>query len=140
MFYKSQYIIKIVFIIVLAFAISIVSSCTKDDDSNTEIEGTTITGEWKCNDNESENGLYDAQSFTIDIYKPNTDYTISNFGNLGINFKANASINGSSITVNEQTIDNITIHGSGTFSNNNSTVNFTYYVDDEKIASVWNKN
>jgi len=115
-------------------------SCTKEDEESTPTDSSEITGEWKCNDNESENGIYGAQSFTIDISKNTTNYTISNFGNLGINTEVSAQVNGSSINVNEQTIDDISVHGSGTFTNNNKTVNFTYFLDNEKIESVWNKN
>ena len=127
-------------IIFIAFlAVSFVS-CTKEDEESTPVDGTTITGEWKCNDSESENGIYGAQSFIIDISKNTTDYTIANFGNLGINTEVNAEISGSNITVNEQTVDDIIVHGSGTFTNNNKTVNFTYFLDDEKVESVWSKN
>jgi len=128
-----------VFVFIVS-SIILFSSCTKEEEETSPNDNTIITGEWKCNDSESENGIYGAQSFTIDISKNTNNYTISNFGNLGINAEVTAQISGSSITVSEQTIDDITTHGTGTFTNNSETVNFTYYLDNEKIKSVWNKN
>jgi hypothetical protein len=139
MFNKSIFSPFKLIIFVVIVAVNFIS-CTKEEEESTPIDETTITGEWKCNDSESENGLYDAQSFTIDISKNTTIYTIANFGNLGINAEVSAAVSGSNITVSEQTVDDISVHGSGTFTNNNKTVNFTYYLDNEKIESVWNKN
>ena len=128
---------------ILIFIISSIitfTSCTKEEEDSTPDDTTIITGEWKCSDSESENGIYGAQSYTIDISENTNNYTIANFGNLGINAEVTAQISGSSISVSEQTIDDITTHGTGTFTNNSKTVNFTYYLDNEKIESVWNKN
>jgi len=136
----AQNLLRYRIVIIVIFSVLIYTSCTKEDDESTPDDSTVITGEWKCNDSESENSIYDAQSFTIDISENSNGYIISNFGNLGLNAEVTAQISGSSITVNEQTIDDIITHGSGTFTSNSKTVNFTYYIDSEKIESVWNKN
>ncbi len=123
------------YIVFIIYSVLIFTSCTKED----EELSPDITGEWKCSDSDSENGNYGTQSYTIDISKNTNNYTITNYANLGITSEVTAQISGSSISVSEQVIDDITTHGTGTFTNNNKTVNFTYYLDSEKIESVWDK-
>lgn len=131
---------KILFILFISSIILFsINSCTKEDDESTPTTSTQITGEWKCNDNESENGIYGTQSFIVDISKEDTIYCVTNFGNLGIQTDVYAEITGSNFIINEQTIDDIIIHGTGNFSNNNKTINITYFLDNEKIISIWGK-
>ena len=115
------------------------ASCTKEEDNINNDSTISITGEWDCHDNESENGIYGARNFTIDIDKNDSYFVIYNYAALGINASANFNSNSNSFTVEQQTVDGFLTHGSGTFSSDSKTATFTYYLDDEKITSTWNR-
>ena len=134
--FKQSISLRFLLIYSLIFFLLFSSSCVKDED-DTETTTTTIVGEWKCNDKISENNIYDAQSYIVNISKSSTNYNITNFGNLGINTKAIANITSTNITINNQNIDDVNTHGSGNITN--KTINLIYFIDDEKIESTWNK-
>jgi hypothetical protein len=132
--------IAIFFIILTVIYSLIIHSCTKDEETQPSVPSTSITGNWICSDNASENGIYAAQSYTIEISSSDSSYTISNFGNLGINVDAICTINGTTINLNNQIIGDINVNGYGDFYNNNKNVSFTYFLDGEKIESTWTKD
>ena len=114
-------------------------SCTKEDD-NIPVSSIDITGEWACHDNESSNGIYAERNYVIDISKTDSNYVISNYASLGINVTAYFNKSSNSFSVELQNVDGFQTHGTGTFSNDNKTATFTYYLDDEQIISNWTNN
>jgi hypothetical protein len=54
---------------------------------------------------------------------------IENFYSIGFANKANATISGTSITINQQTYNSNQLHGSGTKTGAN-TISLTYYMDN----------
>ena len=126
---------KIVTIIILLFS----ASCTKDEENADNDTTNPITGEWSCHDNESENGIYGARNFLIDIAKNDSNFVIYNYASLGIDATAYFNTNSSNFTVELQTVDGFQTHGSGTFSSDSKSASFTYYLDDEKITSSWDR-
>ena len=117
----------------------LIFSCTKEED-NTQTNTIDITGEWNCNDNESSNGIYGERNYLIDISKTDSNYVISNYASLGIDVTAYFNKNSNNFTVDLQNVDGFQTHGTGTFSSDNKTATFTYYLDDEQINSSWINN
>ena len=130
-----RYFFKYTIVIVLLFLFS----CTKEED-NTTVNTIDITGEWSCHDNESSNGIYAERNYIIDISKTDSNYVISNYASLGIDVTADFNKNSNNFTVELQNVDGFQTHGTGTFSSNNKTATFTYYLDDEQINSSWTNN
>ena len=130
-----RYFFKYTIVIVLLFLFS----CTKEEDNITD-NTIDITGEWNCHDNESSNGIYAERNYIIDISKTDSNYVISNYASLGIDVTADFNKNSNNFTVELQNVDGFQTHGTGTFSSDNKTAIFTYYLDDEQINSSWTNN
>jgi len=131
-----RYFFRYIFIVLFSV---VIFSCTKEDDDTT-INTVDITGEWNCHDNESANGIYAERNYIIDISKTDSNYIISNYASLGIDVTAYFNKSSNSFTVELQDVDGFQTHGTGTFSSDNKTATFTYYLDDEQINSSWTNN
>lgn len=84
------------------------------------------TGNWFCQENSSQLG---SSSYNVSISKSLVDSTailIGNFYNLGGSKSAKAIVNGNSITIEPQLVDNLNVSGSGT--RNGNTINLNYAV------------
>ena len=55
---------------------------------------------------------------------------IYNFFNIGSDFHVPAYIENKTITISKVTLEDHTIHGNGTISNDNQTIDWTYWVED----------
>jgi len=103
-----------------------------DDPSSTEI-AQNLEGSWKCDENSS---IFKAtqEIYTVYITPSESDSTkvfISNFYALGNDVEAVATINGYSITIQNQTLaGDYEVQGSGTISSNLKEISWNYYVDD----------
>ena len=131
-----RYFFKYIFIVLFSV---VIFSCTKEEGDLTP-STTDVTGEWNCHDNESTNGIYAERNYIIDISKTDSNYIISNYASLGIDVTAYFNKSSNSFTVELQDVDGFQTHGTGTFSSDNKTASFTYYLDDEQIQSNWTKD
>jgi hypothetical protein len=114
------------------------ASCTTDDPNFDDRDD--FTGNWICQENSSQLGT---SSYNVSISKSLSDSTailISNFYNLGSSNSAKAIVDGNSITINPQLVDNLNVAGSGTL--NGSQINLSYTVSaggTDNVTAVYSK-
>jgi hypothetical protein len=104
-------------------------SCQPDEEPTPADPRDPFVASWTCNENSSQIG---ASTYTVHINKSTTNTSqvqIENFYNIGFANKANATISGTSITINQQTYNSNQLHGSGTKTGAN-TISLTYYMDN----------
>ncbi|MGE0637809.1 MAG: hypothetical protein AB7G44_00080 [Bacteroidia bacterium] len=126
-------------ITVLAFTIAVaLSSCTTEDLNFDDRDD--FTGNWICQENSTQLGT---SSYNVSISKSLTDSTailISNFYNLGSSNSAKAIVDGNTITINPQLVDNLNVAGSGTLTG--TQINLSYTVSaggTDNVTAVYSK-
>ena len=130
--YYMQKTIKYIF--VLCTLASIFFSCNPDDTNDTppqtEDSRDKFVGSWLCNENSHQMGT---SSFTVPIsLDPNNSSQIylANFYQLGSSQKVYGVVANNSVTIPNQTVSSKSVRGSGTITNNNTRINWNYYVND----------
>jgi hypothetical protein len=116
------------FLLVICSSLLIISCAPEDNTSPTP---TDVRDKWigtyTCEETENASNV---TTFDISIRK-NTATTdgliISNFYNIGSQYNLNATLSGTSISINQQTLNGFTITGSGTTSGA-TKMNFNYSV------------
>lgn len=126
---------KIKLLIILLITSVIFNACTDDDPADPNIPGSDrdkYVGSWLCK--ETIPGTA-PNTFTINIQKHGDDDTlyVYNFNNLGSPFYAVWLISGNSVTIPNQTITQVSIGGSGFFSN--GKINLNYSSDGESVSA-----
>ncbi len=126
-------------IAVVVFSIAIaLSSCTTENLNSDDRDD--YTGNWICQETSSQLG---SSSYNVTITKSGTDSTailISNFYNLGSSKSAKAIVNGNSLLINAQLVDNLNVAGSGTL--NGTQINLSYTVSaggTDNVTAVYSK-
>jgi hypothetical protein len=126
-------------IAVVAFSIAVaLSSCTTEDLNFDDRDD--FTGNWICQENSTQLGT---SSYNVSISKSLTDSTailISNFYNLGSSNSAKAIVDGNTITINPQLVDNLNVAGSGTLTG--TQINLSYTVSaggTDNVTAVYSK-
>ena len=96
---------------------------------------------WHC---EEESQIFGTSTYSlsIEIDEYNDDnVVIYNFYQLGAQMYLVAKLNGTNLTISNQTIDNNTVSGSGIIINNFKRIEWDYYVDDgssiDTVSSVY---
>lgn len=119
--------------IITAIFASFIIACNPND-SNNNPDNTDprdkFVGSWLCNENSHLNGN---SSFTVTAsLNPNNSSQIlfANFYQLGTSQKVYGIVAGSNVTVPSQTLSSVTVRGSGNITNNDTKINWNYYVDD----------
>ena len=138
----EKFIKKLLFasvIIVLTFY-----ACNPDEEEPFVDPRDNYVGSWLA---EETSTLYpNPITFTVNITlnpSNSTEVLISNFYHLGNadEDKVSAKATKSSLTIQSQSVCNLTIYGSGSLSGN--TINLTYYVNDgadiDEVAAVYTK-
>ena len=111
---------------------SLIIACNPDDPNtpdNTDPRDKFV-GSWLCNENSHLNGN---SSFTVTAsLNPSNSSQIylANFYQLGTSQKVYGVVASSSVTIPSQTLSSVTVRGSGDITNNDTKINWTYYVDD----------
>lgn len=124
-------------IVAFAFAVAL-SSCTTE--SLNFDDRDDFTGNWICQENSSQLGT---SSYNVSISKSLSDSTavlISNFYNLGSSNSAKAIVDGNTITINPQLVDNLNVAGSGTLTG--TQINLSYTVSaggTDNVTAVYSK-
>jgi hypothetical protein len=126
-------------LILISILLITIFSCTKEEE-NDITQTNSFIGYWNCHDNESENGVYAERNYLVEISLNDSNYTISNYASLGIDYSAYYNINSANFNVELQEVNGFQTYGMGTFSSDNKTAVFSYYLDDEKITSEWVKD
>ena len=131
--------------IILLGCVLLISSCKTDDDDPLTATRDDYIGLWQCD--EFGNNQQPTGTYQVEIIKHNTDNSkvlIDNFNQLGIGIQAIATIDNTSITIAQQIVDNNVVSGSGYITNNLTSIEFLYYVDDgsgqiENITATYTK-
>ncbi len=128
---------RLFFILVLVSLAAV--SCDDEIFGPRSLEGT-----WRVTENSD---VYGLQNFLAGIeYYPGDDsrIIIGNFSNLDMVAEVVANVNGLSITIPSQTVqdshrNNFRISGSGTAASNMRRINFTYRIDGDNYNAVFEK-
>lgn len=115
-------------IIVITSSLLIISCAPEDSATPTPTDvRDKIIGTYSCEETENSSNI---TSFDIYIRKNSatTDgIIISNFYNIGSQYDVNATLSGSSVSINSQVVNGFRISGSGNFNGTNK-INFSYTV------------
>ncbi len=129
---KTKNIFIIGVVVIAGFA-----ACTKDDTITPveTIKRTDYVGSWACTEVPVAKNLNFDCIISLD---PSTESNIkiSNFASLNSN--AFAIVNGKSLILPRQTINNNTVEGYGTMDNNKNFITWNYYVVDNTDSTVYN--
>lgn len=123
----------LIFATIISFSVYFVS-CNPDDPDGSPQPVTDprdqYIGSWTCTEVSQ---LYPAQTpFTVGISLStgnSTQILISNFYHFGTTESAMAVVSGNTVTLPQQTVCNMTIHGNGTLETA-SKITWNYYVND----------
>jgi len=108
---------------VSVFMMTVLSSCTKEDNVTPDDNGSSLAGTWNVSENSKEYGP-STYTATIDVAN-STDLTIN--GLYSLSKGTVAIINGSNLTIQSQIIDGVSISGTGVKENANR-VTLKYFV------------
>lgn len=106
-------------------ALLLFSACTPDNETTGD-DRDSFTGGWTCKDSSKTTG--DVQPlYSVNIAKSGTADTviIYNFYNLGGNTSVIALVSGNSIVIPSQTDDSYLMSGSGLYSHDAITINYS---------------
>lgn len=109
----------------LISALLLFSACTPDNETTGD-DRDSFTGGWTCKDSSKTTG--DVQPlYSVNIAKSGTADTviIYNFYNLGGNTSVIALVSGNSIVIPSQTDDSYLMSGSGLYSHDAITINYS---------------
>ena len=129
---KKQTQLHWVLLIVAVVAVS----CSDDNSSDPTVPGSDrdkFTGSWLCKETVSGNS---PNTFTINIEKHGSDDTlyVYNFNNLGSANYAIWLVSSNSVTIPSQTVTQTDLLGSGFYSNDKITLNYTS--DSESVSAT----
>lgn len=118
-----------IFLLAALFTSSFFVACQPEEEPAPADARDVFVDSWTLTENSSQIGQ---TTYTVHINKVTTNTTqvqIENFYNIGFAFKANVNIDGSSMTIPQQTYNGNQLNGSGTKTGANS-INMTYYVNN----------
>jgi hypothetical protein len=130
--------------------LSLVASCTKEDENNPSTGSTNLTdprsvyvGTWVCNE---ESQVFGTTAYSVDIATHSTitnRIVASNFYNLGFTTSnAQLEVSGSNITILLQNLSGYNVVGSGSLVNS-STINLNYTTNDgsgiDTVSAIYTK-
>jgi hypothetical protein len=104
-------------------------SCQPEEEPTPADARDPFVDSWTCAENSSQIG---STSYTVHINKSTTNTSqihIENFYNIGFQFKSNATISASDVTINQQTYNGNQLNGTGNKTSPN-TITLTYYVNN----------
>jgi hypothetical protein len=122
-------------IAVVAFTIAVaLSSCTTEDLNFDDRDD--FTGTWLCQEEGTISGI---SSYTVSISKSQTDSVtifISNFYGLGNQYSARATVDGNTLAIPAQLVNNFNITGSGTLNGSQINLNYTASAGGSDVVSA----
>jgi len=127
--------------LLLFFVVVLITQCNPDDDELLDARDK-FTGNWNCTETATQNP--NPITFSINITKDElteNEVNIFNIYHLGMDEKARALVNVNNINIPSQIVCNMTIQGSGSYSQNKITI--LYYVNDgadiDTVNAVFNR-
>ncbi|PCH91059.1 MAG: hypothetical protein COB85_09635 [Bacteroidetes bacterium] len=120
---------KSIFILVLLALIA--GACNKDKDGDGTAVRDNYLGLWQCDEFDQNQQL--TSTFQVEIHAHGSNANnilIDNFNLLGQGYQAEASTSGTSLTILQQVIGSVSVSGSGYITNQLSTIELAYNVDD----------
>jgi len=111
----------------ISILIFLLSACVQETDPNSDC--SVFLGNWTCNEYQ---GDFAPQTYNLEIYAIGTGEQVGLAGlyNQGPSFVVVAEVSGSSLFISTQTVDGITIAGSGTMTSNLDQINLNFSADD----------
>lgn len=106
-----------------------ITSCQPEEEPTPADARDPFVASWNCNENSSQIGN---TPYVVHINKSTSNTSqvlIENFYNIGFSYKAVATIDGSNLTIAQQTYNGNQLHGSGTKTGAN-TITMTYYMNN----------
>ena len=122
---KSSNKFILLFLLVALFAIA---SCKPDENKDVD-QRDKLIGTWSCTETSSKN--HNPITFSIGITKnelTTNEISLSNFYLLGFDQKARSIVDYSNLSIPQQVVCNLNVHGSGAYAQ--SKINLVYYVND----------
>lgn len=114
-------------LLILLVGFMFLQSCEIDD---TEVsDRTNYLGKWTCNEIEGEFAPT-SYPITIESYGSGNSIRIRGLYNQGNNFSVEAGVSGRSLFIDQQTINGITISGSGVLSGNLNLLTLNFIAND----------
>ena len=131
------YLKKYHFLFLLFVGIFVISSCEKQEEETTNRD--KIVGTWDVVENEVV-----AEPASVQLRRVEEAYIVNltrsdifadevyiyNFFNIGYSFHVPAFVEDHNVTISKITLEDHVIHGKGTISNDNETIEWTYWVED----------
>ncbi len=105
-------------------------SCNPDEpDPDTGDIRDKLVNTWKCTENSQ---TYGTQNYYVEITKDNqaSVIIIDNFFNLGLGKSIKATVNGQTITINNQIVSGHIFNGTGIIASNFNSISWTYTFDE----------
>ena len=120
-------------------------ACNKDEESNGTAIRDDFLGLWQCDEYDQNQQL--VRTFQVEIFAHGSNANnilIDNFNLLGQGYQAEASTNSTQVTIPQQVIGFVSVNGSGYITNQLTTIEMAYNVDDgsgqpESIAATLTK-
>ena len=123
---------------IFSIFILLLNSCVEE--TNPENAREDFLGNWTCNEYE---GDFAPQTYNV-IVQPSgsgNDVRVVGLYNQGSSFSLAAYVSGSTIYIENQTVDGITITGFGNINNNLDRVDITFSADDgggtDNVKATW---
>lgn len=105
------------------------SSCAPEEEPTPADARDPFVASWNVSENSSQIGI---TPYVVHINKSTSNTSqvlIENFYNIGFTYKAVATIDGTNVTIGQQTYNGNQLHGSGSKTGAN-TITLTYYMDN----------
>jgi len=122
---NSSFKFRLIFLFITLFALN---ACKPDDNKDVD-QRDKFVGTWNCTETSSKN--HNSITFSVSIAKnelTTNEISLSNFYLLGFDQKARSIVDYSNLSIPQQVVCNLNIHGSGAYLQ--SKVNLIYYVND----------
>ncbi|HIO73601.1 MAG TPA: hypothetical protein EYN38_10910 [Flavobacteriales bacterium] len=131
--------------LLLMLLMLITVACNKDEESNGIAIRDDFLGLWQCDEYDQNQQL--VRTFQVEIFAHGSNANnilIDNFNLLGQGYQAEASTNSTQVTIPQQVIGFVSVNGSGYITNQLTTIEMAYNVDDgsgqpESIAATLTK-
>jgi hypothetical protein len=131
-------------LILIASVVSVFYACNPNDTPEpTGDPRDKFVGSWSCVENSHLNGN-STFSVTVSLNPNNSSQILlANFYQIGTSQKVYGIVANNNVTVPSQTINSLSVRGSGNITANNTKINWNYYVDDgadiDTCSAVYSK-
>ncbi|MCX7863238.1 MAG: hypothetical protein N2449_09630 [Bacteroidales bacterium] len=134
--------IKLLYLCSTILLMALVACNPDEPDPDTGDIRDKLVNTWKCTENSA---TYGTQNYYVEITKDNQSgiIVIDNFFNLGLGKSIKASVNGQTITINNQMVSGHLFNGTGTIASNFNSISWNYTFDEgngpENVTATYTK-